>query len=147
MSTLPVSDDSYLYSKRCWLSEPFGNTTNVSSRINWLHDDSTWEWYASSPCHRTKWGAFKQRLLTYNFSLHLKLFVVVHVDGPPTGLLFIPQMIYDYGEPRWNNTDRGNRKNSDRTLSQCHFIHHKSHMDWAGREPVPPRWEASNHVN
>jgi hypothetical protein len=22
-------------------------------------------------------------------------------------------------------------------LSQCHFVHHKSHMDWLGREPGP----------
>jgi hypothetical protein len=25
---------------------------------------------------------------------------------PPTGLLFIPQIIYEYREPWWNNTDR-----------------------------------------
>jgi hypothetical protein len=27
-------------------------------------------------------------------------------------------------------------------LSQCHFVHNKSHMDWPGIEPGPPRWEA-----
>jgi hypothetical protein len=26
---------------------------------------------------------------------------------PPTSLLFITQMIYEHGEPRWDNTDRG----------------------------------------
>jgi hypothetical protein len=31
---------------------------------------------------------------------------------PATGLLFIPQIIYEYGEPRWNDTDRGKPKNS-----------------------------------
>jgi hypothetical protein len=31
---------------------------------------------------------------------------------PPTGLLFISQMIYEYKEPRWNDTDRGKPKNS-----------------------------------
>jgi hypothetical protein len=27
---------------------------------------------------------------------------------PPVGLLFIPQMIYEYGEPGWNDIDREN---------------------------------------
>jgi hypothetical protein len=38
---------------------------------------------------------------------------------------------------KWNDTDRGNPKNSEKNLSQCHSIHYKSHMDWPGREPVP----------
>jgi hypothetical protein len=38
--------------------------------------------------------------------------------------------------------DRGKPKNSEKNLSQCHFFHHKFHMDWPGREPGPPRWEA-----
>jgi hypothetical protein len=29
-------------------------------------------------------------------------------------------------------------------LSQCHFVHHKSHTDWPGIEPGPPRWEAGD---
>jgi hypothetical protein len=32
-------------------------------------------------------------------------------------------------EHRWNKIDRGNPKYSGRNLSQCHFVHHKSHMD------------------
>jgi hypothetical protein len=27
---------------------------------------------------------------------------------PPTGLLFIPQVIYEHGEPWWNGIKRGN---------------------------------------
>jgi hypothetical protein len=38
--------------------------------------------------------------------------------------------------------DREKQKNSEKTLSQCHFFHHKSHMDRPGREPGPPQWEA-----
>jgi hypothetical protein len=48
---------------------------------------------------------------------------------PPTGLLFIPQIIYEYEQPRWNDTDRGKPKNSEETLPQYQFVHYKSHMD------------------
>jgi hypothetical protein len=42
--------------------------------------------------------------------------------------LFIPVLIYEYGEPRWNDTDRVKPKNWDRDLSQYRFVHHNSHM-------------------
>jgi hypothetical protein len=32
-------------------------------------------------------------------------------------------------EHRWNEIDRGKPKYSERNQSQCHFVHHKSHMD------------------
>ena len=32
-------------------------------------------------------------------------------------------------EHRWNETDGGKSKYSEKNLFQCHFVHHKSHMD------------------
>jgi hypothetical protein len=51
---------------------------------------------------------------------------------PLAGLLFVPQVIYEYGEPRWNDIDRFQPNNSEKNLYQYHFFHHKSHMDWPG---------------
>jgi hypothetical protein len=38
-------------------------------------------------------------------------------------------VIYEYGKPWWNYTDRRNLKNVEKKLFQCHFAHYKSHMD------------------
>jgi len=32
-------------------------------------------------------------------------------------------------EDWWNDTDRGKLKHSEENLCQCHFIHHKFHMN------------------
>jgi hypothetical protein len=37
--------------------------------------------------------------------------------------------------------DAGKPKISERKLSQCHFVHQKSHIDWPSRKPGPPLWE------
>jgi hypothetical protein len=63
---------------------------------------------------------------------------------PQTGLLFIPQMIYECGEQQYNDTDSEKPKNSKKYLSQCHFVHHKSHKDWRRFEPRPPRISVVN---
>jgi hypothetical protein len=39
-------------------------------------------------------------------------------------------MIYEYGEPQWNDTDRRKPNKWEKNLYQyLYFVHHKSHMD------------------
>jgi hypothetical protein len=66
---------------------------------------------------------------TGDFNFYLKLRVIVFYYcffmsmswgsvselRPTAGLLFISQMIYEYGQPRWNDTDRGRPKNAEKT--------------------------------
>jgi hypothetical protein len=39
---------------------------------------------------------------------------------------------FEVMEHRWNEIDWGKPKYSERNLSQCHFVYHKSHMDRPG---------------
>jgi hypothetical protein len=66
---------------------------------------------------------------------------------PLTGPLFLTQMMH---EGIWSSDGmildicKENPKDAEKILFPCHSIHHKSHMDWPGREPGPVRWEAGD---
>jgi hypothetical protein len=48
---------------------------------------------------------------------------------PPVGLFFISHVIYEHGEPQWNDIGKGKPKDAERILSEWHFVSHKSHID------------------
>jgi hypothetical protein len=50
----------------------------------------------------------------------------------------------EYGAMVEWHIDVGKPKNSEKTLSQHHFVHNKSHMDWPGCEHRTLLWQASD---
>jgi hypothetical protein len=71
--------------------------------------------------------------------------VLVHVDvmriyfrnAAIIGPFIHPQMIYECGEPRWNDIDRVNSK-SEKNLPKYQFVHYKPHMELSELESRPP---------
>lgn len=45
----------------------------------------------------------------------------------------------------WNNTVRGKPENSEKYLSQCDSVRHKSHTEQRDIDLGPPRWRAGDH--
>jgi hypothetical protein len=47
-----------------------------------------------------------------------------------------PQVIYEYGESRWNGVDRILPKKSKKNLYHCRFVHHNPTFTNTGAKPV-----------
>jgi hypothetical protein len=62
------------------------------------------------------------RLVVQPYDENDKVFLLFHFNGAPV---------------EWNWQRKP--KYSEKILSQCHFVHHKSHMDRPGFEPGTPR--------
>jgi hypothetical protein len=84
--------------------------------------------YVLQPCVLKIQGLFQVTIETAVRVDEMRLYLWNAVTNGP-GLLFISQMTYQYGEPRWNDTDREKQNNSNKSLSQCLSVHHKSHMN------------------
>jgi hypothetical protein len=45
---------------------------------------------------------------------------------------------------QWNDIHKKKPKHLEKNLSQCHFVHRKSDMDWPGRETGPRQWQTGD---
>jgi hypothetical protein len=69
----------------------------------------------------------------YGRTTALRLFVQPYDDEQ-----FFTNFTSNGAPVEWNW--QGKTDNSEKNLSQCHFVH----MDWPGIESGPPRWEAGD---
>lgn len=46
-------------------------------------------------------------------------------------------------EHLWKDTVRIKQQYSEKTLSDCHYVQHKTHNDWPGIEPGPSPWTSA----
>ena len=77
-----------------------------------------------------------------NCYLLLALLAVCLAMLPVTGLYRVNgRWISMNTEHWWNFTDRFKPKYLEKSLSQCHFAHHKFHTNYPATEEWPTRWD------
>jgi hypothetical protein len=98
-------------------------------------------WHVSVPTHLHFWPCSQKRQ-------HLRRLMFMSVGRdyvselpPPLGLLSIPQMMYECGEPRWNDTDRETSKKLENNLALATLSAHPTWPDPTAN-PGPPRRKA-----
>jgi hypothetical protein len=92
------------------------------TKFSWIEWEGGWEWN-----RQDKWLPSK-----YQLSNKQKVTNCSHQQTYCSSQI---TYTYKYTTPvKW---DTGNPQNSETDLFQCHFLHHKSRVDWPG----PPCWE------
>jgi hypothetical protein len=125
----PLRTDVWYFAWRGWCSVGF--TTTAEHTIQHSSGNNKTAFYS----YKTpRWPWYQANLDSSNYGHTLGLHVV-HVDGVRLCLwtaatnrpVFHPADDNEYGEPRWNDIDRGKPKNSDENQSESHFFHHIPH--------------------
>jgi hypothetical protein len=98
-----------------------------------LESLASWYWnsveqISSSPAHQVCISLVCPQSLHDACKFLLKGWDYISEPQPQTGW-------YMSLEPRSNYIGGGKQNNSERNLSQWHYFHHKSHIDWAGANP------------
>jgi hypothetical protein len=75
--------------------------TRLTVTLNWVPDEKCLSRYRACSSHLNAINWIDWLLWGETYVSELL---------PLTDILFIPQMIYEYGERRWNDIDRGNRR-------------------------------------